>query len=55
MIPDYIMRYKVMLNNQPSDKRNCLMMMIISISVNVYQFHHSDHPTFKDLVNSLDI
>ena len=29
--------------------------MIISISVNVFQFHHSDPPIFKDLVISLDI
>ena len=29
--------------------------MIISISVKVYQFHHSDPPILKDLVKSLDI
>ena len=50
-----VMRYKVMLNNQCSAKNYCLMMMIISISVNVYQFHHSDPPIFKDLVKLLDI
>ena len=33
----------------------CLMIDEISISVNVYQFHHSDPPIFKDLVKSLDI
>ena len=44
-----------MLNNQCSAKNYCLMMMIISISVNVYQFHHSDPPIFKDLVKLLDI
>ena len=43
-----------MLNNQCSDKNYCLMMMIISMSVNVYQFHHSEHPIFKDLVKSLE-
>ena len=30
-------------------------MMIISISVNVYQFQHSDPPILKDVVKSLDI
>ena len=50
-----VMRYKVMLNNQCSATNYCLMMMIISISVNVYQFHHSDPPIFKDSVKSLDI
>ena len=44
-----------MLNNQCSAKEYCLMMMIISISVNVYQFHYSDPPILKDLVKSLDI
>ena len=41
-----------MLNNQCSAKYYCLMMMIISILVNVYQFHHSDPPILKDLVKS---
>ena len=44
-----------MLNNQCSAKSYCLMMMIISIPVNVYQFHHSDPHILKDLVKSLDI
>ena len=44
-----------MLNNQCSAKDYCLMMMIINISVNVYQFHDSDPPIFMDLVKSLDI
>ena len=56
MIPDY-QSNEVQSNAayQCSAKNYCLMMMIISISDNVYQFHHSDPPIFKDLVKSLDI